>query len=960
MQFCDNLTHESGRNELRAWRLWDLTDEQINLATLPADTEGDIVSPGGALGASNKGLFALSPTRGPMFWDGAAWDSFARQKQIGGELPFLDLGQSGGKGMVITGQANGRGLPVARSAIPLSDWGAAGANVAMGGFRITGLADPIDATDVANRRFVETIASGSNVKDPVALASNQALPSCTYNAAAGTLTATANGTLTSALIDSGLVGFALVAGAEGVGTRVLIRNQSTTIQTGLYRISSLGSGASQWVLIRTDDSNANAELLNAQTRVLNGTSQGIIYRQSRAAGDFDISAGTGTLTWVDYIAVPTFTAGVGIDLTGNAIALLTRDSSGSTTSTAGAGSANVGEMLFFWNSQLRRAGAASALNSSRKQVFLGSAAGVTNGVPGWSPFALSDPPASAAGEQRYLAQLIVPATGWNWSNPPRYEYIDPPANALYYSTVVGGSDQVAAGNNIPFSFTVLGHSVLTADSLLAIGKGGMGQDNSSGPIGAVAYKTGAGTIGLTAAAPAVDMMPMVTAPGVVDLVNIFTRANTWANLNTFQLASGAGGEAIALRSTEAPTTNGQNSSPLIRQEGKTDTSGTVSFHHFGQRVTGRDWNLLFSINQASAAAGAWSAALAVKPATKVVEVFADDLAASLRVGATTILGSAASTVSFPEPGGVVAMQNVTNVFSITQVFEGPSDNLFVRKSGDSNPRVAVDTAATGDLGGRIRLGPGGASALDWTLERSGPAAATVRGRLNLVAGVGGVGGLDITGVNVTGTGAWQAGLIALQYGGLAANLSSTANLAVGNFVIRGSGNVMKQMPGTAAAGRFPRHNGTEATWSTATIPDTCAIGDLLYASGTGAWAVRSRPGTGTDTHILGLSGGLPEWRPWLGTRGTGVAGTGAATGWLRTWRTLYQGTNPGTRSVSFTHPFATRDIADVKIRRTNSGDTLNPSRNVTTGWEVIDANTVRVWFTSPPQSSEYYVITVQA
>jgi hypothetical protein len=81
---------------------------------------------------------------------------------------------------------------------------------------------------------------------------------------------------------------------------------------------------------------------------------------------------------------------------------------------------------------------------------------------------------------------------------------------------------------------------------------------------------------------------------------------------------------------------------------------------------------------------------------------------------------------------------------------------------------------------------------------------------------------------------------------------------------------------------------------------------------------------------------------------------------MRTWRTLYQGTNPGSRSVSFTHPFATRDIADVTIRRTNSGDTLNPSRNVTTGWDVIDANTVRVWFTSPPQSSEYYVVTVQA
>lgn len=963
MRISDHLTAQTPTLELRGFRLWDLSQGQLDAKTIPADPEGDIENPGGTLGANHTGLTARHPTLGPVWWKGTDWESFSRQSVFSGEYPHFDLGvAASGKGRLITGQANGRALPVDRDAIPLSDFGAATAAVSMGGFRISNAGSPEQPGDLATRAYVDAAASGvNNVKDPVELSTDRALPSCVYNAANGTLTATANGALTPSLVDAAPGAATLMAGAEGVGTRILVRHQASTIQAGIYRVSSLGSGSTQWVLVRTVDANENPKLVNAQVRALGGSFAGTVFRQTRGLAEFDISAGTGALTWVDWIQAPVYSDGFGLSLSGSVFSLRTYDASGGNMLVGGEADSEC-RVLLMRGSEVRRSGIANSTNVGLKQVLMGQSGTALTGVPIWSPFALATPPNSTATEQRYLAQVVVPASGWNWNAPPRYEPLNPPNNSLFYSVEVGGSDQLSAGNNIPFSFTMQGQAILTAASIIPINRGGLGKDNASAPTGSVAFKDAAGTVGFTATTPAVEMMPMVVSSGVVDLVNIFARANTWTNSNTFQDAAGNSPDRVVHRSTVLPGTGATNGSPVERFEGKTNSAGTVSYHHYGHRVMGRDWEVLQSIDQATGAPGAWTTAMALRGATKRLEILAGQSGTALQLGLLTIVPDAEAFTAYVanngRSSGILAFSDMPNYWSVTQesVSVAGTAGYAVAHTADGSGIFRAVLDAAGVAGGRLQMGPGGAAALDWTLERSAPGVARIVGRLQMAAG-GVSNGIDLaSGVHVVGSGLWRAGLVEMAYGGLQANVSGWTN---GNLAVKGASG-FTQAGGTPAAGKLPRHTGSGVSWSSFTIPDTFAIGDLAVATSANALTALARPGTGTDTHVLGLASGLPSWRSAAAVRGSGSTGTGAQTGWSRVWKTLYQGTNPADRFVNFTHPLGTRSIHHVNVRRTNSGDTLSPSPNVVTGWSVIDASTVRVFFAAPPQSAEYYEVSFSA
>ena len=103
------------------------------------------------------------------------------------------------------------------------------------------------STSLATRGYVDTVAAGLNWHDAVAYATAAALPTCTYvNGTAGvgaTLTGDANGRLT---VDGT---------SQTTGKSILVKNQATATQNGIYIITAQGDASNPFVLTRRADSN---------------------------------------------------------------------------------------------------------------------------------------------------------------------------------------------------------------------------------------------------------------------------------------------------------------------------------------------------------------------------------------------------------------------------------------------------------------------------------------------------------------------------------------------------------------------------------------------------------------------------------------------------------------------------------------------------------------------------------
>jgi hypothetical protein len=181
----------------------------------------------------------------------------------------------------------------------LSQVGAATANVSLNNFRITSLADPVSAQDAATKAYVDNVAQGLDAKASVK--------------AATTATITLSGTQT---ID----GISLIA-----GDRVLVKNQSTASQNGIYVVS-----ASAWS--RSTDMNAWVEVPSAFTFVEQGTTQADTSWVCSAdqGGTLDTTA----ITWVQFGSATNYVAGNGLVLTGNSFAVGATAGRISVTSTA--------------------------------------------------------------------------------------------------------------------------------------------------------------------------------------------------------------------------------------------------------------------------------------------------------------------------------------------------------------------------------------------------------------------------------------------------------------------------------------------------------------------------------------------------------------------------------------------------------------------------------------------------
>jgi len=160
------------------------------------------------------------------------------------------------------------------------------ASVSLNSQKITSLADPVSAQDAATKNYVDSVAQGLDVKASVKCAT--------------TSTITLSGTQT---ID----GISVAA-----GDRVLVKNQSTTSENGIYIVSS-----SAWS--RSTDMDVWTELVSAFTFVEEGTANadsGWVCTVN-AGG----TLGSSAVTFAQFSGAGSYTAGNGITLTGNSFSV---------------------------------------------------------------------------------------------------------------------------------------------------------------------------------------------------------------------------------------------------------------------------------------------------------------------------------------------------------------------------------------------------------------------------------------------------------------------------------------------------------------------------------------------------------------------------------------------------------------------------------------------------------------
>lgn len=193
---------------------------------------------------------------------------------------------------------------------------------------------PTADNDPTNKAYVDSLAAGLDPKESVAYATTQDLTSETFGAS-GVTYANSTGTLTQDVPTDGAF-----SGLDGetatLGDRILVKNQSTATQNGIYTITALGNGVdTAWVLTRAEDMDGTpaAEVSGGNfTFVEQGTAHaGNGYT---IVHDGQITLGTDNIVWTQFNAATAYTAGNGIDISSYEISVRADTTGGANLATA--------------------------------------------------------------------------------------------------------------------------------------------------------------------------------------------------------------------------------------------------------------------------------------------------------------------------------------------------------------------------------------------------------------------------------------------------------------------------------------------------------------------------------------------------------------------------------------------------------------------------------------------------
>jgi hypothetical protein len=263
------------------------------LTSIPNSALTNSTISGISLGSNLATLtFGTGLTAGGSSYNGSTGvtiTAVAGSTSVAGILQLTDSTSSTSTSTAATPASVKTAYDLANAALPKSGGTMLGA-IAMGTSKITGLGDPTNAQDAATKAYVDAAASGIDWKTSVRVAT------------------TTSGTLSTAYANGQAVdGVTLVT-----GDRILIKDQSTGSQNGIYTVNASGAPT------RAIDADANAEVTSGfavfvEEGTANADSGWVLTTNA------PITVGTTSLTFVQFTGLGQVTAGVGLTKTGNTL-----------------------------------------------------------------------------------------------------------------------------------------------------------------------------------------------------------------------------------------------------------------------------------------------------------------------------------------------------------------------------------------------------------------------------------------------------------------------------------------------------------------------------------------------------------------------------------------------------------------------------------------------------------------
>jgi hypothetical protein len=174
-------------------------------------------------------------------------------------------------------------------------------------------ADPTQPLQAATKQYVDDVAQGLHIH-PSAVAATTANLTATYS----------NGTdgVGATLTNSGTQAALVIDGVTlTTSQRVLVKDQSTALQNGIYTVTNTGSVSTNWILTRATDMDTSAECDGGDfVFVTGGTANDNTGWVQTETG---ITIGTSSLIFTQFSGAGTYIAGNGLTLTGNTFSINT-------------------------------------------------------------------------------------------------------------------------------------------------------------------------------------------------------------------------------------------------------------------------------------------------------------------------------------------------------------------------------------------------------------------------------------------------------------------------------------------------------------------------------------------------------------------------------------------------------------------------------------------------------------